>query len=269
MNALKDLPMFQSTLNMFNILEAVFVQFSRPSNYSKLSEIQSKLRIKKAIITNVLRICDTRFVELSKTISDIMLTRPDGPEMITVGRLQEVNDIIVVLSPLEIEMSAENFVTISKVLPIVSCLTNGVSSQLPKTELRENPRFKNLHFKDPAACANAIKKLKEMVSNNKMSLSSSSEEETNESSQYVWEYHQGLAQRRTRASSKTWEDMKSVYPLIHMEAQKVFCVVATSVPSEGLFSKAGATLSKERNRLLGERLSKLLFLGLIDDTYWF
>lgn len=79
-----------------------------------------------------------RFVELFKTISDIMLTRPDGPEMITVGRLQEVNDIIVVLSPLEIEMSAENFVTISKVLPIVSCLTNGVSSQLPKTELRES-----------------------------------------------------------------------------------------------------------------------------------
>lgn len=64
-----------------------------------------------------------------------------------------------------------------------------------------DPRFKNLHFKDPAACANAIKKLKEMVSNNKMLLSSSSEEETNESSQYVWEYHQGLAQRRTRASS--------------------------------------------------------------------
>jgi hypothetical protein len=42
--------------------------------------------------------------------------------------------------------------------------------------------------------------------------------------------------------------MKSVYPLIYMEAQKIFCVVATSVPSERLFSKAGATLSKERNR---------------------
>ena len=60
-----------------------------------------------------------------------------------------------------------------------------------------DPRFKNLHFKDSAACANAIKKLKEMVSNNKMSLSSSSEEEeTNESLQSfnLWEYHQGLAQ---------------------------------------------------------------------------
>lgn len=109
------------------------------------------------------------------------------------------------------EMSAEKNVTISKVLPIVSCLTNCVSSQVPKTELGESfkvsvssqlqkrfgnieifnlcpvatlldPRFKNLHFKDPVACANAIKKLKKMVSDNQMALtSSSSEEETNDS----------------------------------------------------------------------------------------
>lgn len=93
----------------------------------------------------------------------------------------------------------------------------------------------------------------------------------------LWEYHQGLAQKRTsvRGSGsknsspsdqlvmnylstpvtslkqdpiETWEDMKSVYPLIHMETQKIFCIVATSVPTERLFSKSGATLSKERNR---------------------
>lgn len=209
------------------------------------------------------------------------------------------------------EMSAENYVTISKVLPIVSCLNNGVSSQLPKSDLGESlknaviaqlnrrfgnieifnlfpvatlldPRFKNLHLKDPVACANAIKHLKEMVSNNRMVLSSSSSEEDNSESAKVfnlWEYHQRLAHKRSssRASSsrktnsnspsdqlvmnylsapvtplkqnplETWEDMKSVYPLIYIEAQKVFCVVATSVPSERLFSKAGATLSKERN----------------------
>lgn len=44
---------------MFNILEAVFVHFSRPSKNFKLSEIQSKLGIKKG---NILRIYDTRWV---------------------------------------------------------------------------------------------------------------------------------------------------------------------------------------------------------------
>ncbi|XP_025407340.1 zinc finger BED domain-containing protein 1-like [Sipha flava] len=276
-----------------------------------------------------------RFVELSKIISEIMLTRPNGPEMISARQLQEIYDVIVVLRPLEMvttEMSAENYVTISKVLPIVSCLNNGVSSQPPKSDLCESlknaviaqlnkqfgnieifnlcpvatlldPRFKNLHFKNPVACANAINHFKEMVSNNRMILSSSSsEEDTSESAKEfnLWEYYQGLAHKRSnsRASSsrktnsnspsdqlvmnylstpvsplkqnplETWEDMKSVYPLIYMEAQKVFCVVATSVPSERLFSKAGATLSKERNRLLGKRLFKLLFLGSIDDCYW-
>lgn len=132
-----------------------------------------------------------RFVELSKIISDILLLRPNGPEMISARQLQEVSDIIVVLRPLEIvttEMSAEKNVTLSKVLPIVSCLTNGVSSYIPKTELGESfkvsvigqlqkrfgnieifnlcpvatlldPRFKNLHFKDPVAFANVIKKI--------------------------------------------------------------------------------------------------------------
>lgn len=79
-----------------------------------------------------------RFVELSKIIADITLTRPNGPEMISARQLQEIHDIIVVLCPLEMvttEMSAENYVTTSKVLPIVSCLTNGVSSQLPESDL--------------------------------------------------------------------------------------------------------------------------------------
>lgn len=40
-------------------------------------------------------------------------------------------------------------------------------------------------------------------------------------------------------------------------------IVATSAPSERLFSEAGATVTQDRNRLLGTRLSKLLFLNSI------
>jgi len=41
---------------------------------------------------------------------------------------------------------------------------------------------------------------------------------------------------------ETWEEMKMVYPQLYNESQKMFCILATSVPSERLFSKAGATL---------------------------
>jgi len=41
------------------------------------------------------------------------------------------------------------------------------------------------------------------------------------------------------------------------------------VPAERLFSKAGATVSQDRNRLLSNRLEKLLFLADCKKEEWF
>jgi len=49
---------------------------------------------------------------------------------------------------------------------------------------------------------------------------------------------------------------------------KYLVVPGTSVPSERLFSKAGETISKTRNRLTGSRVSKLLFLQSVDKSQW-
>lgn len=62
-----------------------------------------------------------------------------------------------------------------------------------------------------------------------------------------------------------WNEMKMVYPNLYKLSQKYISVVATSVPSERLFSKAGATMTKNRNRLTGKRLSSLLFLGSLPE----
>lgn len=51
-----------------------------------------------------------------------------------------------------------------------------------------------------------------------------------------------------------WEDMKSVFPMLYKQGRIHFTVVATSVPCERLFSKAGATITKSRNRLTDSRL---------------
>lgn len=42
--------------------------------------------------------------------------------------------------------------------------------------------------------------------------------------------------------------------------------VATTVTSERLFSIAGQTLTKERNRLEGKLVSNLAFLHSVDDS---
>lgn len=57
-----------------------------------------------------------------------------------------------------------------------------------------------------------------------------------------------------------WKDMKSVYPILSNIAIKYLSTVATSVSSERLFSKAGLTLSNQRNRLTPKHLNELLFL---------
>lgn len=55
--------------------------------------------------------------------------------------------------------------------------------------------------------------------------------------------------------------MKTVFPMLYKQARKYFTMVATSVPSERLFSKAGGVITKTRNRLIGLRLEKILLLA--------
>jgi len=66
-----------------------------------------------------------------------------------------------------------------------------------------------------------------------------------------------------------WEVMDSMYPNLHKIARQKIGIIATSVPSERLFSKSSATLSKTRNRLQGKRMSKLVFLSSLEKEDWF
>ena len=59
---------------------------------------------------------------------------------------------------------------------------------------------------------------------------------------------------------KWWSDRKHTYPLITKLVQKMFSIVATSVPSERLFSCSGNVISELRSCLLPENADKLIFL---------
>ena len=59
---------------------------------------------------------------------------------------------------------------------------------------------------------------------------------------------------------KWWSERSHLFPFLSQLVRKYFAVVATSVPSERLFSSAGNLITDKRNRLLPENVDKLLFL---------
>lgn len=168
--------------------------------------------------------------------------------------------------------------------------------QIEKSHLLANatildPRFKQLHFQDALACASTINSLKQnLIAESEPSAESSTESESGDDSFDLWDYHKELAHSKRKKTNDAsdevtqylqspvhilsqdplmiWNEIKSVFPNLYKNALKHMGIVSTSVPCERLFSKAGATATKTRNRLTSKRLSKLLFLQSLPDKYW-
>ncbi|XP_049893767.1 E3 SUMO-protein ligase ZBED1-like [Epinephelus moara] len=60
---------------------------------------------------------------------------------------------------------------------------------------------------------------------------------------------------------KWWESRVPVYPRLSKLMAKKLCVVATSVPSERIFSKTGQIISEKRSRLKPAKVRSLVFLN--------
>lgn len=67
---------------------------------------------------------------------------------------------------------------------------------------------------------------------------------------------------------KFWDTHGSIYPYLKKIVEPYLSMVATSVPSERVFSKAGQVVTESRNRLTGDNLNKLLFLGSLSHNDW-
>lgn len=135
-----------------------------------------------------------------------------------------------------------------------------------------DPRFKNLHFNDANACSRAMSALRNLMRND-ASSSESEGEAPPEKTYDFWATHRELVQSQGHKKKKTahgntgdelslylanpvvslnfnpleqWEDMKNIFPMLYKQARMHFSIVATSVPCERLFSKAGATITQAR-----------------------
>ena len=66
-----------------------------------------------------------------------------------------------------------------------------------------------------------------------------------------------------------WDQLKGEYANLFSVAEEYLSAIATSVPSECLFSHAGLIGSPLRTRLASKHLNMLVFLRSCDDSLWF
>jgi hypothetical protein len=57
-----------------------------------------------------------------------------------------------------------------------------------------------------------------------------------------------------------WKAKEDVYPIIAMQAKKLLCIPATSLPCERLFSAGGILIDKRRSQLRPDHVQQLLCL---------
>lgn len=184
---------------------------------------------------------------------------------------------------LEREFS-KRFNDIEKVLPLV------ISTIL-------DPRFKNIHFSDKIAYAYSVNKITQMINMNanESDICDFQDVQQNDliQSDNFWSFHENLIIKKSKYTSKTndftmadelkyylnqspikMDDNPLKYWLVNMHsglkniALKYLTIIATSVPSERLFSRAGNIVTESRNRITSEHLQQLLFLNSLPVEDW-
>lgn len=125
----------QDTMN-FDDATSLCAKVKKIVTYFKQSTIAANA-LRKATHFKLIQSVDTRwnstfamlvrFISLSKEVGSILLSIPESPEMLTASEMQLSNEIVEVLQPLEKvtrELCGEQFVTASKVIPLINCLKN-------------------------------------------------------------------------------------------------------------------------------------------------
>lgn len=159
-----------------------------------------------------------------------------------------------------------------------------------------DPRFKNIHFSDKIAYAHSLNKITQMISTNIKESNEDKHENVQQNNltekDNFWVFHENLVQSKSTSKNFdfTMTDELKYYlnqplmqinenPLKYWQANthselkeialKYLSIIATSVPSERLFSRAGNIVTENRNRVTGDHLQQLLFLNSLSAEDWF
>lgn len=136
-----------------------------------------------------------QFIEMSSMLSPLVLqyvTAPEIPTAVEMDMLRQTLGLLKLLEFVTRESFGDKYVTVSKIIPMINCLMTQLNELKPTVELIVdvqdklhaelvkrfgqielvtqiaiatllNPRFKNLHFKDPNACAKAMAALRNLI----------------------------------------------------------------------------------------------------------
>lgn len=72
---------------------------------------------------------------------------------------------------------------------------------------------------------------------------------------------------RNRDPLLWWHERTIFYPKMAPVMRRRLCVMATSVPSERVFSKAGQLVTERRTRLAGWKINKIMFIHANMDKF--
>jgi hypothetical protein len=160
-----------------------------------------------------------------------------------------------------------------------------------------DPRFKNIYFNNPTACANAIteinKEINILISNSSLPIPSQVEPPLTSPSD-IWSLHSHFVSSRSTPEEITssglylpfkqylqlpiisrnedvltfWLQNRNHYTHLYQLHHKYLCIVGTSVPAERVFSKAGNIITAKRNRLSPKRVEKIIFMSNFTLEEW-
>ncbi|KAM4028706.1 E3 SUMO-protein ligase ZBED1-like isoform 1-T1 [Anomaloglossus baeobatrachus] len=197
------------------------------------------------------------------------------------------------------QRQTDGTVTTSKVTELVTSLIASMDGRFQKMEynilLSEStildPRFKKLAFNDSRAVDEALKRITAAAANCSFSGQTAlsgdqGSDATSLEGSSVWRLFDERATGDTARRNPTaaavievrgyveepliqrsedpltwWQSKASIYPRLNKVMAERLCIVATSVPSERVFSKTGQIITERRNRISAEKLKYLVFLN--------
>jgi hypothetical protein len=332
-DAIEAVPEFQDIIIEVKNIVTYFKQTVKAAD--KLREVQSSngepLKLVQEVKTrwNSTFYMLQRFANLYRYIVGVCADLPDSPQLPSRNKIDIIHECISLLEPIEEvtkEVSAEKHVTISKLIPVTRLMSTVIDrfntvSQIAKNlqqalQLQFNkrfrqiedvklisvatlldPRFKNIYFNNPTACANAIteinKEINILISNSSLPIPSQVEPPLTSPSD-IWSLHSHFVSSRSTPEEITssglylpfkqylqlpvisrnedvltfWLQNRNHYTHLYQLHHKYLCIVGTSVPAERVFSKAGNIITAKRNRLSPKRVEKIIFMSNFTLEEW-
>ncbi|KAF0714432.1 Uncharacterized protein FWK35_00032648, partial [Aphis craccivora] len=223
-----------------------------------------------------------RLVKLKEPLTVTMILVKEAPSNLTPEEWVIIEDIVPLLRPfnsLTIELSAEQYPTISKVVPLLRGLQTSLNSKIPKTPLgrfiksnlisQVNRRFEGIEKQsltpyfsratllDPR-CKKAAFAVEENASDAEQNIVLEVASMTNNTSEDT--EREVPTDQIEEDSENLWNFLQSRISNVQGQTTSTSSAMTTSVPSERIFSKTGQIMSARRNRLLPDNQDTLIFL---------